>query len=85
MWNISQHNSSSSCSLVIGYSKNAAVVSKHFSLVGQYFRKYPSSIVVGLPYLILWAIDEDIFLDRMPVHVQKHYESVLKFSLQIYD
>ena len=73
---------SGSCFLEIGDSKDATIISKHFSAVGNKLGKDPSSIIVVLPDLILWTVDKYIFPDRVSVKVQEKDQLIFKLLFE---
>jgi hypothetical protein len=85
MRHIPQHDCSCCRSLVVSYPKDTAIEPEHVGVLGQQFRENARAVVVGLPDLVLRAIDEDVLLDGVTVHVQEHYEPVLELCLEIYD
>lgn len=52
-------------------SENAAIIAKHVSLVGEYFRENSGLIVIRLPNLILRPVNKNIFFDRMTMQIEE--------------
>lgn len=83
MRHISEDNCSCCWFLGLWDSKKAAVVAEHISLIGDDFGQYSCFVIVSLPYVVLWTVKEDIFLDWMSVKIKEDEHSVLELSFQL--
>jgi hypothetical protein len=77
-----EDDGSGSCAFEVCNPEQTAVVSEHLSPQTQQFGEYAGAVVVVLPDVILWTIEEHIPFDRVSVEIEEEDKPVLEFGFE---